>query len=484
MLQRQPDVPVPEFLNPDAFQPSTPIIIVNCLLFFSLILSLLSALSAMIVKQGIRRYEIQGATASLLWQRTRRRTELRMFMNRWRLREVITGIPYTLHLALAIFLSAALLWLYTLNLYTLIPCAVLVALAVMAYLFVGAISFLPASLVIRTDVEKGADVTNPNNVPFTMQERVTFILNPPVGFKPRANNQRRPSIAEITDVKALIDLIRSTEKHGDLIEAFYELRTANWGPLKLAGLLFEYGEDILKKYNAVAKLVWEGVNGTCYLASGSKERARTLCLFIEWFYHQLSVEQRRTLKGWPDSGIAKALIFDPYGMRPVPSTSTFELPSLEDISLGNSVITKLHHVRLGPKESCQMCIADRSRGAEDVRVRIQTADVQVDDTPGDFAGIIRIQNLVSACISSDADCLFYYSSVPIQEISTDRVEASYHCLSDCIIAHVDGISHSHSYVQLRQLLLSLRSMLQETDPRLKWVNELYDSTNVHEPMNI
>jgi hypothetical protein len=46
---------------------------------------------------------------------------------------------------------------------------------------------------------------------------------------------------------------------------------------------------------------WKEKQGTMHVQSA---------WFIEWFYHQLSKDERHSLKEWPESDVAKALMYD------------------------------------------------------------------------------------------------------------------------------------------------------------------------------
>jgi Family of unknown function (DUF6535) len=477
----------------DSFQPSSSIVAINAMLFSSLILSLLGALGAMVVKQWIRHYETYGTSSSLLWQRMRRRTRIRMAMENWHLDKVITCIPYMLHVALAIFLVAVLMWTYTLDTRTMIPSTVVVLMGTFAYVLLTFASVLPHEddvprdggfsnfralwrTQLHQDIERSADAPTVKDQNVATQPR-TFILNQSTGLKARIQ-QLQPPVPHIADAVTWINAIKDNEGHEQTCHAFYRLRTENWGQLKLDGLLMQNGKFILVRCSSVANELWVEESGESYLVEGAREQARAICLFIEWFYHQLSVDQRRSLNGWPDARVAKSLMYDPWGGRRVPSNAKADPMIVDDITLGSSVLAKLHHVQLAQGAVCEMCIIKHERDNEDVRVRIPTAkDPQVygeNDPPHfRFPWKKKMQELVSACISSDADCLFHYAGGPHDEDWKGRINASQKVLSRCITAHIGMFPHESSYVPLREMLGSLRGIVERDDARREWIDQLY-----------
>jgi hypothetical protein len=76
--------------------------------------------------------------------------------------------------------------------------------------------------------------------------------------------------------------------------------------------------------------------------------------FIRWSYHQLSKDERHSLKEWPESDVAKALMYDsPLGQTAPPNVNVI-LPLPEDATLVNSVIVGLHHVHLAKEAVCDI----------------------------------------------------------------------------------------------------------------------------------
>jgi hypothetical protein len=419
-----------------------------------------------------------------------------MAMEAWHLDEVITYIPYTLHVALAIFLVAVLMWTYALNTRTMITSTVVVLLGAFAYLLLTFASSLPdrdeplrqreffsfRSLRHKRDgdIEKNAD--NAEIIkPKPTARLQKFILNPSTDSRVPLQ-QLQPPFPHIADVITWINAIKDNEGHEQISHALYRLRTENWGHLQLDEVLTRNGNLILTRCGTIASVLWEKDEHDFYLSDGvrgARERARAVCLFIEWFYHQISVDQRRSLTEWPDAGISKALMYDPDCGRPPPSNANEdEVPTVEDITLGSSVTAKLHHVRLAEGATCEMCIVDHVRDKLDVRVRIPTARdpgvYEKDDPPHfRFPWKRKMQALVSACVSSDADCLLHYAGIQQTEGGKERIAASRKTLQRCILAHSGTFPHDNSYVLLRGMLDSIRGTLEQKDPRLEWFNRLY-----------
>ncbi|KAH9973415.1 hypothetical protein BJV74DRAFT_782726, partial [Russula compacta] len=88
---------------------------INALWFFSLVFSLLCALAATLVQQWSRTY-LQGTEERFNpHQRVRMRTYLQQGVQRFHLNEMVDGIPMLLHVALFLFFSGLLVFLYNLN---------------------------------------------------------------------------------------------------------------------------------------------------------------------------------------------------------------------------------------------------------------------------------------------------------------------------------------------------------------------------------
>lgn len=191
-----------------------------------------------------------------------------------------------------------------------------------------------------------------------------------------------------------------------------------------------------------------------------------MCHFIEWFYLQLSVEQRRTLDDWPRAEIALALIYEPQHNK----------PELDDIVIGASVINKLHHVDLFPEEVCDRCIIEGGRPAQDARVRVRTIEEPrgplKDGNPKRIEEEHRMQQLVSACVASDAECLLNYTSSLQNDALQKRIEGSIKELGPTVRRWTGMLDIN--YPELKEVLQRLSRSMDASNPRMMWLKALED----------
>lgn len=132
---KDPNISIPP---PVAYSPGILVVIINALLFSSLILSLGAALGAMLVKQWARRYQLQRHT-SVARQAARNRLIRHQGLLDWHLPDLIAWIPMVLHVALVTFFVAVILWLRILNQALFIAALALVTIGAAIYLVFAAI---------------------------------------------------------------------------------------------------------------------------------------------------------------------------------------------------------------------------------------------------------------------------------------------------------------------------------------------------------
>lgn len=120
--------PIPSAIDPleTPITPASPIVRINVLWFFSLTLSLVCALGAILIKQWLREYsKIFGS--SLPQDEIRLRQSRYDGLHRWGVPQMITILPMLLQLAIALFLCGLVDLLWTLNRTVALALTVLIA---------------------------------------------------------------------------------------------------------------------------------------------------------------------------------------------------------------------------------------------------------------------------------------------------------------------------------------------------------------------
>jgi hypothetical protein len=387
-----------------AFVAPRSAVLINLLYFVALLLGLGVALGAMLVKQWARQYNISLNRENLAWERARWRRRKYKGLSKWKLQTIIALLPLFLHAGLLLFLVGTILWVKMLNQTIYFTLLTLMSIGAALYVgfaiipsFAGDAPFIwPVSSALRTlsrplrhvvqtmlqDLEKGR---------YNAEPPPTYILTPD---KPRTLNSRQqiPSRYSVEDASVLIQLLRQSDIHEEADAAIEALVNGDWVGITISKLLLRHEDMILRRCQELSASCWDDDG----LGLGLPERARRICRFVEWFYYQLSHEDRQCISSWPDPSLATAFLED------------CELQDdLEGIVLCYSVISKLEHVRLKKGDTCTLCWSkelDKSRYRNIALASKKPFYKTVD-------GMQDLQKIISACIWSDTDCVLHYTRI-------------------------------------------------------------------------
>lgn len=274
---------------------------------------------------------------------------------------------------------------------------------------------------------------------------------------------------DLVDVQVIIDLLRETKAKEEIESALEQLRTARWNEDEIYHTLFRNGEIILQRCAEVAGTVYWTWGSDHYLRDGMQERARRVCRFIEWFYYHINPLDRASLKKWPNPNVVQALqnrarakareiphLFNPLQFSDI----------LEDLVLVESVLAKLNHVMLGPQDHCVQCLIPEERSLDDIRTILRRAEFPSALTSDRTGAVDFVENLISACVISDADCLLHY----VRETNQDKISALVKASSAVYFWTLppDHGIITDSYKSLIPVLDKLSGDLEDSDARMLW----------------
>lgn len=453
-------------------------ILINAFLFFSLVLSLIAALMAMLVKQWARQYELGlGDHRRLHWQKARRRAKRHRRLNRYHFSGIILWIPMFLHAALLLFLVGIILWLYTLHISLFIVITTLVTVGFLTYLGLAAVPTFdiyapfvwPMSSIMAIALLPVIKIRNVYSQLFvsdstkSVSEAVQpprYLLSPSLTID-KPEDQTQPTKRDKIDVYLLTELLEHTDLHEDADAALEELRLIDLCTLSDQRLLFKHSTLILQHCRELAETCWERGRFSPDIRDGYWARARRLCQFIEWFYYQFSVKDHRAIGTWPDSKFVDA--FYKANMQ-LATSKSLDDSMYEDTLLASSVISKLHHIRLEEGERCRICWVKKSRFQRDrVTNLLRTRDCPPEDNG-------RMREMIASALASNAECLVYHFPLSTNDEYNEWVKpvAIEHIFM--MRSHMD-LSISN-YRSLRLYLANLRAKLSLDDPRLQYFSEL------------
>jgi hypothetical protein len=306
--------------------------------------------------------------------------------------------------------------------------------------------------------------------------RVNFILSPHKTLAPKVK-QMTPDISTVEDIKVIGELLSQTSIVREIESALETLQSANWGNADISSALFEQGEAILQRCSLVTNTCWYDLSGYKVMHDHHRDRARGICHFLEWFYYSLTVEQRRKLKNWPNVNIAHALAQGELLPDPLRGKGFVKKwVSEDDLLLATSIIAKLNHVSLGPKDSCYFCFMVRLRSDStfDIKKRLETIEGPEKslDVIERLGRLDRIHGMIAACIFSDADCLLHYSKPESDEKIN---ELMHHSINDYreLIDRWKGVVNMENYHKdLKILLNKFWNAADDHDPRTEWLDHL------------
>lgn len=440
----------------ESFSPSSSAIIINLLFFVALFLSLGAALGAMLVKQWTRQYGLSLRNRSMTWQRARERHRKYKNLHKWRLEDIVAWLPLLLHVALLLFGIATLMWVKLLHRTIYISLIIFCSLGAIAYLIFALIPAFsthapfiwPVSSTLRAiftpfrrSVDEDLEGGNREDTP------PLAYLATPEPHHLLYSRQIKPPNHTKEDASMLMHLLCETDAHDEQDATMDALIKGRWQGVSMPSLIMKNEQLLFQRYLQLAASCWD--NG--HLSPRYLDRARRLCRFIEWVYYQLSVEQRRTLRSWPDELLATALIKDTQdGYR------------LDDIVLSSSITSKLHHVRLDKNSPCSVCWSKERDRTIYMEIVMGSEDVHSKK----MSEVEHLQDLMVSCIWSDTDCIVHYAQ--IKDTCTLRLltrESLRNLLKSFAFLKT---SHDQSYRNLGSLMGKMVSTLEDSDPRMEW----------------
>jgi hypothetical protein len=285
-----------------------------------------------------------------------------------------------------------------------------------------------------------------------------------------------PNLSTTEDIKVIADLLAQTSVIREIEAALHTLQSAKWGNTDISGALYEQGEIILQRCGEVANTCWYDMSGYKVIYDHHRDRARRICHFIEWFYYRLTVSQRRKLKNWPSADVAHALARGELVPDMIVGNDTLKRWVSEiDLVLATSIIVKLNHVRLGPGDSCYLCLVDRSlpNPATDIKKRLWSMKGPDPDLPSiERLGRNRsIHNMLAACIFSDVDCLRHYFK-PENDKLVELMDKSIDDYRSLINRWRSALDVEYYHKDLKILLNKFWDAADEHDPRAKWLDHV------------
>lgn len=447
--------------RPD-FQPENGAIVINVLFFLSLVLSLGTALGAMLVKEWARQYDPAAGYEKIEWLKARNRHRRYEGYTEWPLRTIHATLPMIIHVSLLLFLIGIILWTKQLHYSLYLTILGTAVLGIAGYLTLACVpTFMeaspfkwPLSQAIR-GTARSAWVSFKKAIGSGRAERrpaPPYILSPvDASLEKESPTQLKPSPYTTMDAAVLIDLLCNSSIYEEVDAAIDNLIEAEWGDLPISSRLIKHHEAIFRNYHELAATCWDAESNRAW--KDMSERTRRLLRFLEWLYYQLDVQQRRQIRGWPNTDLAK-------DMRDRASKSF----DVGDLVLAESVLSKLHHVSLPPDTSCQLCISPQTTNQKYKMVR------QGSRKPKHYAEYY--QNLFSACIWSDTDCILHYAAVgdevehfkSLTRVTLDGYEYAFSKLGKDVSEDL----HQSLYLDLRRLSHEKVSKLPESDLRRLW----------------
>ncbi|KAG8859824.1 hypothetical protein FRB91_006482 [Serendipita sp. 411] len=467
-------------------------IAVNAALFGSLLLALLAALSAMLVKQWVRQYEL-GLDSSVSWQKARKRYKRFEGLRKSSLMGLVRWIPMLLHIALGFFFCGITIWLFLLHVGLGIMSTAIVGIGAILYLVVAVTpsfqtdspfiwplstgiiraTYFIASL-FHFGYDKKSDPTEAPSADYTLLTRYTpsaryippvYLLSPETLYDEK-EDQFQPPAFEVYDLQLFMQLLAVTDDFKDLDATLDMIRSSQISGATNHALLLKNAPTILRHCSALATTCWKQDLYPRETRKGYWRRSRRLCRFIEWFYHQFSVEERREIGPWPDDSFARALYEDSLDIQ---KESPQDDDIFEDLVLSSSVIVKLHHVRLKAGESCRYCWNQLDLISRETLCEIlRRHRFQIDPDQRRDEG--REWDLATSLLASDFDCLVNYMNTDTEKKYIDLVQSRTTARNSLSQSLCTNPSHFH-FEQLRLHLALLRGTLKGNDPRLAFFKD-------------
>ncbi|KIM27753.1 hypothetical protein M408DRAFT_329901 [Serendipita vermifera MAFF 305830] len=454
------------------FQPTQSAVIINLLFFLSLILSLGTALGAMLVKEWARQYDPASDYENITWLRARDRHRRYESYNHWPLRTIHASLPMVIHAALLIFLIGIIIWTNQLHYRIYLTLLVTVSVGTAGYLALAFVpTFMDASpfkwplsqairFVLRPLWNGLRAISGSNRLESRLQP--PYILSPTeISLEREKSTQVKPSSYAVTDAAVLIDLMCNSSTHEELDASIDALLRGEWGGVSVSRNLMKRHDILFRRYRELAATCWDAESNTAW--TDMIERIRRLLRFVEWFYYQLEPSQRRQVQGWPSTDLANEM----RGHAEAHS-------HVGDFVLAESVLSKLHHIGLPDNVPCERCLDPQSTRPKYKMVKIASSK------PKHYA--IYYEKLLSACIWSDTDCILNYA--PVGDVAafkrlTKVTLIGYEYLFSQLRGNIPSDRHSELYPILRSLVARKTAELE--DPRQQWFLALSRAMNGEMP---
>lgn len=474
-------------------------VISNALLFFSLALSLLAALAAMLVKQWARQYELGlGDQRRLSKQKARKRAFRHHGLRKYHFSDIVMWIPMILHAALVLFFVGIIPWLYMLHAAIMAAVVALLGVGALIYLgtaiiptfqnsapFIWPMSFVLGSLLrpvigcwswTRRHVAAATAIAHDSNLA-SPNSRHQAELPPKYipsyySMSDQGDNHNTKVGQESIDVYLLTELLEHTDLNEDIDAVLDALRLSHPVGVDDNTILVERESLILHRCRELAESCWEDEYNFEMVRSGFWARSVRLCRFIEWYYYQLSVNERRMMGEWPKDTFAQALYKDATEIaidRLNDRDKPFDDSIFEDMVLAYSTMSKLHHVRLKEGEVCTRCWTTGSLLSRDTLVEMLRTHEFTED-PNLSHGKQRGTQLVSSMLASNADCLVNYCPLSSHEAYLQIIGPS--VLNQASMLRVFMDPGETNYRTLRLYLIVLKAKLSPVDPRVEFFTSL------------
>jgi hypothetical protein len=458
-----------------------PTVYINALFFSSLVVSLIAATVAMLVKQWARQYRMGLGDDILAWRLAQNRHSRYTGLRTSHLRDMVAWVPILLHLSLLLFLVGSSLWLYSMNKPTFVIITALISSGALIYAVLACAPVFhtespyrwPISDIVLAIYHHLRSADGPSleitEVELTNTALHGLLLTPD-GAQTPFREQMMPTEVNNLDYGIMAYVLRHSDVWQEVEHALdnmriFQIRGLRKGaaPTTLDGAL------ILRRCRELADTCYivDKLN-RCVLVPDMLERARRVCRVLEWLYCHLNMQQRRTLSSWPSSRIAEALAWSSKG------TTRFD-----DAALAVSVWSKLIHVSLAPGKPCRHCwtqdssLWDRLRGQMPQGFSSDTQQWK------------HVQALVTSSVISDSECLLYYSMISTSVEYEDIIETAAHKRREMVLRFTQETPIN--YPNLKPYLLSEAKKLMSQTTRihantarttvvLPWFRDLYNAS--------
>jgi hypothetical protein len=441
---------------------------INTLFFSSLVLSLLTALAAMLIKQWARQYRMGLGDGIIPWTLARFRHERYIGLRESPLPDMIAWTPILMHSSLLLFMIGAVWWLHSLH--AVVTLGVVTALTASGLIGYGALAFIPKIYPNSPFVWPSFHRQQPT-IQDSAEIKVEVSRTPFYDLKPTAcrsshaspREQMMPPDIKNLDYGILLHVLKNTDSLHEAEVVIDSIRLFQTSGFWSDAVVTVDGSVILRTCQKLANTCWTSNDAyRCVLRPGMVDRARRVCRFIEWLYIHLSVEDRHIIQEskslWPSSSVAEALAQDAQNTR-----------RFEDTVLAILTKSKLHHVNnisrdsMNPSDGCRHCWNRDPFGTlhylEFTHIRRNAFEAT------------RMQELVTCAIIADSECLLNYSKVSTLEQFRNDIEPSLERRVSLMVEYCKD--SGENYKELKQYLF--RQFGESPGHFNQWFRDLYEA---------